>query len=114
MRALFFILFGFLMDTNEVLNPDTLGWAAAIVGGIFLIRAIFLKLARIELLPLLFLAPRGLITILLFYSITPMNQIGLVNKSLIVQVILLSALMMMVGVMASKKKNPLPAEVPAV
>lgn len=113
-RALFFILFGFLMDTDEVLNPDTLGWAAAIVGGIFLIRAIFLKLAKIELLPLLFLAPRGLITILLFYSITPMNQIGLVNKSLIVQVILLSALMMMVGVMASKKKNPLPAEVPAV
>jgi cell volume regulation protein A len=106
-RALFFILFGFLMDTAEVLNPDTLGWAGGIVAGIFVTRAIFLKLAKVELFPLLFIAPRGLITILLFYSITPMNQIALVNKSLIVQVILLSALLMMMGVMATKRKNSL-------
>lgn len=103
-RALFFILFGFLMDTEEVLNPDTLGWAGAIVGGIFIIRAVFLRLAKVELLPLLFIAPRGLITILLFYSISPMNQVALVNKSLIIQVIVLSALLMMIGVMATKRK----------
>ena len=102
-RALFFILFGFLMETSEIINTDTLKWAVGIVIGIFIIRAVFLKLAKIELQPLLFLAPRGLITILLFYSINPWQQISIVNKSLIIQIILLSSLAMMFGVMFSKK-----------
>lgn len=104
-RALFFILFGFLMETSEIVNPDTLIWALCIVAAIFLIRAVFLKLAKIEIFPLLFIAPRGLITILLFYSITPDQQIALVNKSLVIQIILLSALVMMLGVMFSKKDD---------
>jgi len=49
---------------------------------------------------LLFVAPRGLITILLFLSIIPAQQLELVNKSLIVQVIILTALIMMFGLMA--------------
>lgn len=104
-RALFFILFGFLMETAEIINTGTLGWAAGIVFAIFVLRAICLKLAKVELFPLLFIAPRGLITILLFLSIAPDQQIALVNKSLIIQVILLSALVMMVGVMLTKKKK---------
>lgn len=102
-RALFFILFGFLMETSEIINLETLKWAIGIVIGILIIRAIFLKLAKIEMLPLLFLAPRGLITILLFYSISPLQQIAIVNKSLIIQIILLSSFAMMFGVMFSKK-----------
>lgn len=102
-RALFFILFGFLMETSEIINLETLKWAIGIVIGVLIIRAIFLKLAKIELLPLLFLAPRGLITILLFYSISPLQQIAIVNKSLIIQIILLSSFAMMFGVMFSKK-----------
>lgn len=103
-RALFFILFGFLMETNEILNLESLPWAMGIVLGIFIIRIIFLKLAKIEMFPLVFLAPRGLITILLFFSIAPEQQIGLVNKSLIIQVILIGAITMMLGMMMSKKK----------
>lgn len=104
-RALFFILFGFLMETSEILNTETLPWAIGIVLGIFIIRILFLKLAKIELFPLVFLAPRGLITILLFFSIAPEQQIGLVNKSLIIQVILIGAATMMLGMMMTKKKE---------
>ena len=104
-RALFFILFGFLMETSEILNTETLPWALGIVLGIFIIRILFLKLAKIELFPLVFLAPRGLITILLFFSIAPEQQIGLVNKSLIIQVILIGAATMMLGMMMTKKKE---------
>jgi potassium/hydrogen antiporter len=104
-RALFFLLFGYLIETSELLNPDTFLWAIAIVFFIFLFRAIQLKLSKFPLQPLLFIAPRGLITILLFLSIDPTHTISLVNKSLIIQVVILTALLMMMGLMITKPKQ---------
>lgn len=104
-RSLFFILFGFLIETSEITNTANLPWALAIVALILLFRVIQLLLSRLPLMPLLFIAPRGLITILLFLSIPPEKQIPFVNKSLIVQVILISAIVMMVGLMINKPKN---------
>jgi len=104
-RALFFLLFGFLIETTEVLNTDTLLWALAIVFFIFAFRTIQLKLSKLPLQPLLFIAPRGLITILLFLSIEPAHSISLVNESLIIQVIILTALIMMIGLMANKTEK---------
>ncbi len=101
-RALFFLLFGYLIETAEVLNTSTIVWAVAIVFFIFLFRAIQLKLSKLPLQPLLFVAPRGLITILLFLSIEATQTISLVNKALIIQVIILSAFIMMIGLMANK------------
>jgi Kef-type K+ transport system membrane component KefB len=104
-RALFFLLFGYLIETTEVLNTDTLLWALGIVFFIFTFRTIQLKLSKLPLQPLLFVAPRGLITILLFLSIEPTHTISLVNKSLIIQVIILTALLMMFGLMTNKPKT---------
>lgn len=104
-RALFFLLFGFLIETAEIINTDTIIWAIGITAGIFIIRFILLKLFKIPINPLLYIAPRGLITILLFLSI-PLSQISsLVNNSLIIQVIILTALVMMMGLMFNKKKG---------
>lgn len=107
-RALFFLLFGYLIETAELLNTETLVWAAGIVAAIFLLRAIQLRLSGLPLKPLLFIAPRGLITILLFLSITPASSIPLVNRSLIIQVIILSALVMMFGLMTTQTKERQP------
>ena len=104
-RALFFLLFGYLIKTAEIINTDTLGWAAVIVGILFILRFIQLKLSKIPLSPLLFVAPRGLITILLFLSITPDQTIDIVNKSLIIQVILLTAVIMMIGLMVTARRR---------
>jgi len=104
-RALFFLLFGYLIETTEVLNQDSLLWALAIVFFIFAFRTIQLKLSRLPLRPLLFVAPRGLITILLFLSIEPKHAIPLVNNSLIIQVIVLTALLMMIGLMTFKPQR---------
>ncbi len=103
-RALFFLLFGYLIETAELLNPDTFLWALGIVCLIVIFRIIQLKISKLPLLPLLFVAPRGLITILLFLSIESTHTISLVNKSLIIQVIILSAFLMMVGLMVTKTK----------
>jgi len=108
-RALFFLLFGFLIETAEVVNIETLPWAILIVCSIFIFRFIQLKLSKLPLSPLLFVAPRGLITILLFISIDPSDAISLVNKSLIIQIILLTAFAMMLGLMTKgKEKQEIP------
>jgi len=79
-RSLFFILFGYLIKTEDVINPHTLELA----------------------MPLLFVAPRGLITILLFIGIPSALKIDLVNNALIIQVIVLTAFIMMLGLMFNK------------
>lgn len=103
-RALFFILFGFLMETSEILNTQTLPWAVGIVAIIFIVRSIQLKISKLPTTPLLFLAPRGLITILLFLSIEPAQQIPFINRSLVIQVIIIMALTMMTGLMATSQE----------
>lgn len=104
-RVLFFLLFGYLMETAEILNTDTLLWSGGIVAAIFIIRAIVFKINKIELFPLIFVAPRGLITILLFLSIPATQTVPLVNKSLIIQIIIFTALVMMAGIMMNKKED---------
>lgn len=104
-RALFFLLFGFLIETNELLNPKTIIWSVIITIGVVLIRGLFLLIAKIPANPMLFVAPRGLITILLFLSI-PINQSSnLANRSVVIQVIVLTALVMMFGFVFSSKKS---------
>lgn len=102
-RALFFMLFGFLIDVLDVLNSETILFAVCITAGIFLVRFLILKLFKIQTNPMVFIAPRGLITILLFLSIPISQQIEQIDKSLIIQVIILSALIMMIGLMRYKK-----------
>lgn len=102
-RALFFILFGFLIEIADVLNTDTILFAVCITAGIFVVRFIMLKIFKIPTDPLLYIAPRGLITILLFLSIPLSQQIDQIDKSLITQIIILSAFVMMVGMMRYKK-----------
>jgi hypothetical protein len=102
-RALFFLLFGFLIETDELFNVSTIAWAAGITAGIFLCRYLFLKMFRLPVSPLLYVAPRGLITILLFLSVPASMVIGLSNKSLIIQVIVLTSLVMMAGLLLSRK-----------
>ena len=113
-RSLFFLLFGYLISTKDLLNLESLAWSVVIVSVIYLVRLIQLILSRLPLVPLLFIAPRGLITILLFLAIIPEQSIPLVNESLILQVIVLTALIMMIGLLMGEKKQGVPAaaEVP--
>ena len=102
-RSLFFLLFGFLIETKDLLNLDTLRWSLLMVAAIVVVRALALKITRTPLLPYIFLAPRGLITILLYFAIDPAEKIGVVNNSLVLQVIMLSALLLMTGMLLTKK-----------
>jgi potassium/hydrogen antiporter len=102
-RALFFLLFGYLINITELLNMDTALWSFLLTGSIFLLRFLLIYLFQLKQNPILFIAPRGLITILLFLSIPSSQQFYMANKSLILQVIILSAFVMMFGLINYKK-----------
>ena len=96
-RSLFFIIFGFLIAPSDIVNIDTIGIALIIVAVIFLIRYVQLLIFKLPFKPLLFFGPRGLITILLYVSIPSIFSFELINQALIIQVILLTAMLLMVG-----------------
>jgi hypothetical protein len=101
-RTLFFLVFGFLIETNELFNSETLIWSISITAGIFLLRALVLKVFKINLLPLMFISPRGLVTILLYLSVPVAMSVSIINDSLIIQVIILTSFAMMLGMWTSK------------
>lgn len=104
-RSLFFLLFGYLIQASELMNVETIWWALSITIAIFLLRLLFLKLFKQPMKPILFIAPRGLITILLFLTIPVSQSIDIANKSLVIQVIILTALVMMFGLMTNNENK---------
>lgn len=104
-RVLFFLLFGFLMKPEEIMDTKALYWSCTIVVGIFIARIIFLLLTKAPVFPLLFIAPRGLITVLLFLSIPAARQINYINSAVVIQVVVMTALIMMFGMLFYSNKS---------
>lgn len=107
-RALFFLLFGYSIELNDIINPQILHWSFIFTCSIFIIRYTLLKLFKMEYKPELFIAPRGLITILLFLNLPENLFVDIPIKSIIIQVILFCALFMTIGMLTVKQnKNKL-------
>lgn len=102
-RSSFFLLFGFLISTSDVLNTTVLPWSLAFVTFIIIIRYLILRIFKLSVRSLLFIAPRGLITVLLYISIAPEDSISLINNSMVIQTIILSILIMMAGMFTLQK-----------
>ncbi len=109
-RALFFLLFGYLLEKSEILNYNTIMGALVVVVIIFFFRYIQVKMSGLPIIPLLFIAPRGLITILLFLSIPAAQQIPFINRSLVIQVVIITAFIMMIGLMLTRERQQPPLQ----
>lgn len=104
-RSFFFILFGYYTKIDELLNLQNLFLSLIIVGFILLIRWLFFKqVIKQNISPLLFYAPRGLITILLFLSIPEIHRIALINEGVVTQVIFISILLLTPGNFLNKNE----------
>lgn len=102
-RSFFFIMFGYYTDIQSLLSlPDFVN-AVLILAFIFAGRYLIFTLLKIKTEPLLYIAPRGLITILLFLAIPVHYRIAEVNKGLLTQIIFLTAFVMMFGLIRNKK-----------
>jgi hypothetical protein len=110
-RSVFFIIFGYQIETADIIDTNSLGLALVIIVTIYAFRVVQLAISNLPLKPLAFIAPRGLITILLFLSIAPENRIGLIGSAIIIKIIIISALIMMFGMMIHNKNEAVVAEV---
>ena len=75
-RTFFFILFGYYVSLESLLNVEVIIISIVLLAIIYIIRfLVLLPTLRTSTWPELFLSPRGLITILLFFSI-PENLVA--------------------------------------
>jgi len=111
-RTFFFILFGYTMNIYSLIDPEVVITGSIIIGCILLARFIFLLfISRTHLVPELFIAPRGLVTVVLFYAIPAQFISPLFNNGILYYVIIVSSLIMMLGLMFTKTSF---LEIPAI
>lgn len=106
-RTFFFVIFGFTIALEQLQNLTLLKYGAFILLAIYLIRLLYLKfIAKTELIPELFMSPRGLISILLFYNLPIEARIEGVETGLLFVIILSTCIIMSVGLLGTKKEKP--------
>jgi potassium/hydrogen antiporter len=110
-RSFFFIMFGFYTQVYDLFNQDNILTALIISLGIFLLRWLFFKIVlRLPAVPMVFFAPRGLITILLFLSIPVESRFSVISQEVVTLVILITILFMAIGNFIQKKEVHDPEE----
>jgi len=105
-RTIFFFTFGFTIETKALWNNNVF-----IIGGICLVLIYFLRYILLKHLvgnsniEKIFIAPRGLITILLYYSIPEAYVIKSFNEGNMLIIIILTNVIMIVGLLFGSKKT---------
>jgi Kef-type K+ transport system membrane component KefB len=99
-RTFFFILFGYTIDLSTLMLREVWELGTIIVLVLLSVRFFYLReILKSSLMPELFLMPRGLVTILLFYSIPVTKSIGGFNEGILFFVVAVSSLLMMIGLL---------------
>lgn len=105
-RTFFFILFGFSINLAFISNTEVVLVGSLIVLALFLVRFLYLRFFfKTQLLPEVFLIPRGLVTIVLFYKIPETMKLGSFNNDILFFIILATGIIMSLGMILYKKKN---------
>jgi hypothetical protein len=103
-RTFFFLLFGFTIDPSVLANMEVLKYGGMVLAILYFVRFVYLKwVAKADLLPELFVNPRGLISVLLFMAIPAPLLHPTLGNGLLVFVVLASSLVMMFGLLAYRK-----------
>lgn len=105
-RTFFFILFGYSINLQVLILPDVWQLGSLIMVILLFARFLYLRLIlKTNLFPELFLMPRGLVTILLFYSIPMEKSLGSFNSGILFFVVAVSSLLMMIGLLLFKENK---------
>ncbi len=109
-RTFFFVIFGFTMNIYMLNDKIILANGLIILICIFVIRFAYLKLFRKENSGQeSFIAPRGLISILLYFNLPESLKIAELGTPFLFMVVLGSSLVMSIGLLATKKESGKPA-----
>jgi len=108
-RTFFFVIFGFTIILTSLLNFEV--WLVSILILVILygVRFAWFRLViRKNIYPDIWMAPRGLITILLFYSIPENLAVESFNEGILLLVILVSSITMAIAMIRHRKAGQTP------
>jgi NhaP-type Na+/H+ or K+/H+ antiporter len=104
-RTFFFVIFGLTIAVASLFNFQVAMVSLLIIVSVYAIRFVILRtFVGSDILPQLFIAPRGLITILLFYAIPAEIQVASFEPGILLFVIMGTSLIMTWAMIKDKKK----------
>ena len=104
-RTFFFVIFGITISLASLKSVDVAIVSGLIIASIYLIRFIILRISLgKDILPQLFIAPRGLITILLFYAIPEKAQVETFEAGILLFTIIGTSLIMTFALIYDKSR----------
>jgi len=104
-RTFFFVVFGLSIVITSLFNFKVALVSLLIIASIYGIRFVILKIFfGKDILPQLFVAPRGLITVLLFYAIPEEAQVPSFESGILLFVIIATSLIMTWAMIKDKNK----------
>lgn len=104
-RTFFFVIFGLTISLASLASLNVALVSGLIILSIYLIRYIILRVfIGTDIIPQLFIAPRGLITILLFYAIPAEAQIPGFEAGILLFIIIATSLIMTFAMIYDKRR----------
>lgn len=104
-RTFFFVIFGITIVLSSLLSLNVALVSILIIVSIYAIRWVILRVfIGKDMLPQLFIAPRGLITVLLFYAIPAQAEIPGFESGILLFVIIATSLIMTWAMIKDKRK----------
>jgi len=101
-RTFFFVIFGASILISSLYDIEVLKISSALVGSIVVIRFILLRIfVGGDFSPQVWIAPRGLITVLLFYAIPVSFQSELFDPGILLFIILATGILMTFGLIVN-------------
>ena len=104
-RTFFFVIFGITIVLSSLLSIKVTLISILIIASIYAIRWVILRVfIGKDMLPQLFIAPRGLITVLLFYAIPSQAEVEGFESGILLFVIIATSLIMTWAMIKDKRK----------
>ena len=104
-RTFFFVIFGITIVFSSLASWSVVGVSALCLLVIYLVRFLILRVSiGTDITPQLFIAPRGLITVLLFNAIPATAQVAGFSEGILLFVIIGTSLIMTGAMIADKKR----------
>ena len=105
-RTFFFVIFGLTIDPMSLLDLNVAMISLLIIASIYIIRYIILRFfIGADITPQLFIAPRGLITVLLFYAIPASAVVAGFEPGILLFVIIGTSIIMTIAMVYDKRRT---------
>lgn len=105
-RTFFFVIFGITIVLSQLASLKVALISTLIIASIYLIRYILLRpFVGKDIMPQLYIAPRGLITVLLFYAIPEQAQVATFEPGILLYIIIVTGIIMTFAMIYDKRRT---------